>query len=276
MPSTVVLLSFLFLPALSEDLGKESCGRKVEPARGVRGFSRCVGGLGQDVPSVPSIPSSSHCSGISQAQALEQAPTEQSGQGGDSVCLSSPNALTQPELLSSLPRVPKSLCWLLGRAQLPALLPNPPGTALAAPWYSPAWYLCAGSSRSGWRARPQRCCRWHRRLPGSGRTGCHPPRMHRTVGTQRAQQSPGCGDRAAPAPARPLPRRELTVQRDKSSSEGQRLSQPRRHPESSHQEQGWEQPLGPLMALQPPRGKERQGWCVQGAPEGAAPVPSPK
>lgn len=110
MPSTVVLLSFLFLPALSEDLGKESCGRKVEPTRGVRGSSRCD----QSVPGVPSISHCQRCSGISWA------PTEQSEQGGVAVCLSvcpsppsSPNALTQPELLSSLPRAPKSLHWLV-------------------------------------------------------------------------------------------------------------------------------------------------------------------
>lgn len=43
MPSTVVLLSFLFLPVLSEDLGKESCGRKVEPAKGMRGLAGAKG-----------------------------------------------------------------------------------------------------------------------------------------------------------------------------------------------------------------------------------------
>lgn len=49
MPSTVVLLSFLFFPALSEDLGKESCGRKVEPVEGM-GRSQRDGGPGQGIP----------------------------------------------------------------------------------------------------------------------------------------------------------------------------------------------------------------------------------
>ena len=56
MPSTVVLLSFLFLPALSEDLGKESCGRKVEPVRSMSESSKREGGPDQGVPSVPSTP----------------------------------------------------------------------------------------------------------------------------------------------------------------------------------------------------------------------------
>lgn len=102
--------------------------------------------------------------------------------------------------------------------QSPAPLPCSP-TPLAPPELAsppshrpPAGYLSAGSSRSGWRGHPQRCCPWHRRPPGSGRTGCHPPRMHRTVGTGWAQRTPHCTDGAAPAPARPLPCRELTRQ----------------------------------------------------------------
>lgn len=117
-------------------------------------------------------------------------------------------------------RAPKSLHWLMATpTQSPAFLPcapAPPRTLSACvprPRSPPAGYLSAGSSRSGWRGRPRRCCQWHRRPPGSGRTRCHPPRMRRTVRTESGlRRTPGCGDGAAPAPARPLLRRKLTPQ----------------------------------------------------------------
>lgn len=69
---------------------------------------------------------------------------------------------------------------------------------------------------------------------------------------------PGLRGQNSPSPGQAPSRRELTLQLRQSFSEGQRLSQPHRHPESSHQEQGWEQPLGPCMALQPPREQEKR------------------
>lgn len=146
MPSTVVLLSFLFLPALSEDLAKESCGRKVEPARGVSRVQLARRGPRARSPQHPQ-PSAQHrcsgCSGTSRAQApgtaqggfgsCQTAAGSEQGGGGvcPSVCPPRPvpaqrlqQPLTQPELLSP-PQGPPDACTGLQLAKLRAQ--KPPG-----------------------------------------------------------------------------------------------------------------------------------------------------
>lgn len=89
------------------------------------------------------------------------------------------------------------------------------------------------------------------------------------TGREWAQADPRLGGRSCPGPrqAPSPPQTDSSAQRcrDKSFSEGQRLSQPRRHPESSHQERGREQPQGPRVASQPPGEQASRGAAY---PEG--------
>lgn len=127
MPSTVVLLSFLFLPAFSEDLEKESCGRKVEPVKGVSESSWRDMSPGPCVPDVRSpVPAAAHTPGTAQGASTAK-------QGGDAVSLSvpSPSSIAAPVAASDSaraalfpPKAPRSLQRLMATQALSLKAPR--------------------------------------------------------------------------------------------------------------------------------------------------------
>lgn len=220
MPSTVVLRSFLFLPAFSEDLEKESCGRNVEPVKGVSESSRCDMSPGPCIPNVCSpVPAAAHTSSTAQGASAAK-------KGGDTARPSVPSPSSIPEpvaasdsaraaLSSKGPQIPALAC---GHASsepqsprdIPATLPNPRHPL--GPWpHSPApfrWIISERMERASSEALSvmQEAARLRKDTLSSS------DNAQDCGDTQWAPMDPRLQGRRSPVPSRPLLCRELTPQ----------------------------------------------------------------